>query len=237
MIKWTKDFKEKEKFMEKIYTIPVNDAFNVQDGCPFCRMYNTLEANELDIILGASMMEPDIRIETNKLGFCREHYEKMFGMKNRLSLALMLESHLDEVIKGLSSGGLFKDKFTSANDYLASHADTCYVCGRIENNFSKMIECAVILWETDEEFRRKFEKTPYFCIHHYERMLKTASVFVSKKRRGDFYAAASAIENEYLKTLKEDVSWFCKKFDYRYDSEPWGNSKDAVERAIKSIYH
>ena len=100
-----------------------------------------------------------------------------------------------------------------------------------------MIECAVILWETDEEFRRKFEKTPYFCIHHYARMLKTASVFVSKKKRGDFYAAASAIENEYLKTLKEDVSWFCKKFDYRYDSEPWGNSKDAVERAIKSIYH
>ena len=45
------------------------------------------------------------------------------------------------------------------------------------------------------------------------------------------------IENEYLKTLKDDVSWFCKKFDYRYDSEPWGNSKDAVERAIKSIYH
>lgn len=223
--------------MEKIYTIPVNDAFNISDGCPFCRMYKTLEDNELDIILGASMMEPDIRIETNKLGFCREHYEKMFTMKNHLSLALMLESHLDEVIKGLSSGSIFKDKFTSANEYLTTHSDTCYVCKRIENNFEKMIECAVILWETDEEFRRKFENTPYFCIHHYARMLKTASTFVSKKKRADFYQSASKIENEYLKTLKEDVSWFCKKFDYRYDEEPWGNSKDAVERAIKSIYH
>lgn len=223
--------------MEKIYTIPVNDAFNVQEGCPFCRMYKTLEDNELDIILGASMMEPDIRIETNKLGFCREHYEKMFGMKNRLSLALMLESHLDEVIKGLSGGGLFKDKLTSAVDYLSSHAATCYICNRIENNFEKMIECAVILWETDEEFRSKFENTPYFCIHHYERMLKTAASFISKKKRSDFYDSASKIENAYLKTLKEDVSWFCKKFDYRYDAEPWGNSKDAVERAINSIYH
>ena len=110
MIKSIKDFKEEGIFMEKIYTIPVNDAFNVQDGCPFCRMYKTLEDNELDIILGASMMEPDIRIETNKLGFCREHYEKMFGMKNRLSLALMLESHLDELIKGVSGGGLFNAK-------------------------------------------------------------------------------------------------------------------------------
>lgn len=223
--------------MEKIYTIPVNDAFNIQDGCPFCRMYDTLEANELDIILGASMMEPDIRIETNKKGFCRGHYDKMFTMKNRLGLALMMESHLDELIKGVSSGGLFKDKLTSANDYLSSHANTCYVCDRIENNFSKMIECACIMWETEEEFRRKFEKTPYFCVHHYARMLKTASVYISKKKRGDFYNAAAAIENEYLQTLRDDVSWFCKKFDYRYDSEPWGNSKDAVERTIKSIYH
>ena len=36
-------------------------------------------------------------------------------------------------------------------------------------------------------------------------------------------------------TLTDDISWFCKKFDYRYDAEPWYNSKDAVERAIKFI--
>ena len=35
-----------------------------------------------------------------------------------------------------------------------------------------------------------------------------------------------------LESLKEDVSWFCKKFDYRYDQEPWGDAKDAVERSI-----
>ena len=29
-----------------------------------------------------------------------------------------------------------------------------------------------------------------------------------------------------------DVSWFCKKFDYRYEKEDWKNSKDAVERAL-----
>ena len=39
--------------------------------------------------------------------------------------------------------------------------------------------------------------------------------------------------NTYFDSLREDVSWFCKKFDYRYDKEPWGNAKDAVERAIK----
>ncbi len=223
--------------MEKIYTIPVNEAFEEIDGCPFCRLFKKLEENELDIILGASMMEPDIRIETNKKGFCREHYEKMFTAKNRLGLGLMLESHLDELISRLSHAPLLSDKLKSASDYLKTASDSCYICDRIDNNFHKMVECACILWETDEAFREKFSKTPMFCISHYSMMLEAATTFISKKVRGDFYRAANAIELEYLKTLKEDVSWFCKKFDYRYDDEPWGNAKDAVERSIKSVYH
>ena len=82
--------------MEQIYTIPVNEAFDKvrdeQNMCPFCLLYNRLEANELDLILGASAMEPDVRIKTNELGFCRNHYADMLAMNNRLSLALTIES-------------------------------------------------------------------------------------------------------------------------------------------------
>ena len=46
--------------MEQIYTIPVNEAFDAADGCPFCALWRKLEENELDLILGASMMEPDV---------------------------------------------------------------------------------------------------------------------------------------------------------------------------------
>ena len=223
--------------MEKIYTIPVNETFDEQDGCPFCRLYKRLEDNELDIILGASMMEPDIRIETNKKGFCREHYEKMFTAKNRLGLGLILETHVDELITKLSKMPLIGDKTKATAEYLDTASKSCYVCDRISHNFEKMVECACILWETDEAFREKFAKTPFFCIEHYSLMMNTAVNFINKKVRPDFYRAASEIEITYLKALKEDISWFCKKFDYRYDDEPWGNSKDAVERAIKSVYH
>ena len=223
--------------MEKIYTIPVNETFDEQDGCPFCRLFKRLEDDELDIILGASMMEPDIRIETNKKGFCREHYEKMFTAKNRLGLGLILETHIDELIAKLSKMPLIGDKTKATAEYLAAASESCYICDRISHNFEKMVECACILWETDEAFREKFAKTPFFCVEHYSLMMNTAVNFINKKVRPDFYRAASEIEMAYLNTLKEDVSWFCKKFDYRYDDEPWGNSKDAVERAIKSVYH
>lgn len=46
------------------------------------------------------MMEPDIRQRTNAEGFCATHYHMMFERKNRLGLALILESHLEEVRKG-----------------------------------------------------------------------------------------------------------------------------------------
>ena len=51
----------------------------------------------------------------------------------------------------------------------------------------------------------------------------------------EFEKTAKALEEGYYAELNEDISWFCKKFDYRYEDEPWKNSKDAVERAIKFL--
>ena len=58
---------------------------------------------------------------------------------------------------------------------------------------------------------------------------------MNKKLFRDFYETAHGIEKEYMKALRGDVSWFCKKFDYRYDEEPWYNAKDALPRAEKFL--
>ena len=97
-----------EKKLEQIYTIPVGEAFDLvgeksECGCPFCVLYKKLQNDEIDIILGASMMEPDIRIKTNKEGFCLSHYNIMLRRKRMLGMGLILESHLDEVKKKLSA--------------------------------------------------------------------------------------------------------------------------------------
>ncbi len=225
--------------MENIYTIPVNEAFeesakDTSCGCPFCTLFNKLEDNELDLILGASMMEPDVRIQTNKEGFCRTHYDMMFERKNRLGMALTLESHLAELT------GDIKDKPLSrvgdrAIRRIGELEHGCYICRRIEFNFEHMIETAVILWDCDEDFPKKFAAQPYFCLPHYRRMLDYASRKLGKKQYIAFEAEAAKIENAYIEKLSEDVSWFCKKFDYRYDEEPWYDSKDAVERAMKFL--
>ena len=89
-----------------ITNIPVAEMFEQRDGCPICRIRNMLEERAVEYITGAAMMEPDIRMETNKQGFCLEHYRQMLKKRNRLSIALMLESHLDEVAQSRLSGRL-----------------------------------------------------------------------------------------------------------------------------------
>ncbi len=226
--------------LEKIYTIPVNEAFDKvvekpSEGCPFCVLYHKLESDEIDIILGASMMEPDIRIKTNELGFCRRHFDQMFVKNNRLGLALILESHLNDVREFCELGGFLGARTQAIPEKLDKLGHSCYVCERINHSFSKMLENSVYLYDTESEFRQKVKSIPYICLPHYSLFLANGKSHLNKKKLPDFQKAVAEVVNKYFDELRGDVSHFCKKFDYRYENEPWGNSKDAVERAIKFI--
>ena len=223
---------------EKIYTIPVTQSFEKKDGCPFCNLRRELENTERDLIMGASMMEPDIRIRTNKLGFCRKHYDKMFATNNRLSLGLMLESHLKEKQGDVAicKKSLFgKDNSVKALENMKELSRSCYICERVDEKYSKMISTAVLLWQKQTEFRNLMSEQPYFCLPHATLFLENAKLRLDKKTFSTFAEALDEVQSKYMQSLCDDVSWFCKKFDYRYDNEPWGNSKDSVERAIKFL--
>lgn len=218
--------------MEKIYTIPVNEAFDAcaedhEKGCPFCEMFRKVQENELDLILGASMMEPDIRIKTNEQGFCDKHFSMMLKRKNRLGLALMLESHLAHVAKEAKGFGSMK-KIDKINH-------SCYICSRIDYHIDKMFETAAWLFENDRAFEDKIRNQTYFCMKHYHKFLEVGKNEISRKKYSDFERIVTKVNETYLSELSSDVSWFCKKFDYRYDDEPWGNAKNAPERAIKFL--
>ncbi len=218
---------------ERIYTIPVNTAFEQHDDCPFCLLYKQLEASEIDLITGASMMNPEVRIKTNKLGFCRSHFDKMYENQKRLSLALTIQSHLDELKKEVSAGGFFSfDSASKPIKRIGELNESCYVCGRIEGNFDKMFETACLLFNEEREFRDKFMSQTKFCLPHYARMLEIGKKVLSKRYYPELVKEADVIVQKYISTLYEDISLFCKKFDYRYKDEPWGNAKDSIERAM-----
>ena len=218
--------------IETIYTIPVNEAFELYSGCPVCSLYKKLEDAELDTILGGAMMEPDVRIETNKKGFCGKHYDIMFNMKNRLGLALILESHLSlNILKSLK-GGIFG---FAKGQKLEKQSQSCYICEKINRSLTKMLENTAYLWEKEKEFREKLSKQPYFCLGHYADLLGVGAYSLPKRLYQDFADECKAVMMSYGEKLLGDVTWFTKKFDYNNENEPWGDSKDAVERALKFL--
>ena len=226
--------------MEQIFTIPVNEEFDAcrdkpELGCPFCKLYRRLQCDEIEIILGASMMEPDIRIRTNELGFCGKHYEIMLTRKRMLGMGLMMESHLAEVKKKISTKSLLRDPASASVPKLNKLSSDCYVCERIKRNLDAMLSTTVYLYENDYDFKPKFRAQPYFCIPHYTALLEYASKKMNKKLYAELFAAAQEIEEKYAATLEGDVSWYCKKFRFDYEEEPWYNSKDSVQRSIKFL--
>ena len=82
-----------------ITTIPITDLFSETEGCPICRMRRMLEEQYVEYITGDAMMAPDVRIQTNKTGFCHRHLSMMVNTGPRLSNALLLQTHIDELRK------------------------------------------------------------------------------------------------------------------------------------------
>lgn len=214
---------------DSIYTIPVSEMFEPKCGCPLCAMRDMLEARCVDYIMGAAMMEPDVRMETNRLGFCKYHLDRMHESRNRLSLALMLETHLAELQQTVfKKQGLFSKKKKE------SHLHTCYVCDKIEWAMERQVDTIFRMYTSEGEFRRLFSEQEAFCMEHYHLLAEAAPTKLNKKQLPEFMDVLNKVTLDYLTRLKEDVTHFTRMFDYRNSGADadWGTSKDSIERAM-----
>jgi hypothetical protein len=196
---------------ESILTIPVNEVFEPKEGCPICRMRDTVEAHISEYIMGAAMMEPDVREETNKLGFCIVHYPMLAKQGNRLSLGLTINTHLAEVRKKVFET---KNVFASKSKRADKIESTCFVCTKVDWGVNHMLKTVFVMFDKDPKFKKMFKEQEYFCLPHYH-MLATKSEQMHKNSRPEFLKALDEVVAEYAKKLNSDVGEFCDSFDYR----------------------
>ena len=125
-------------------TIPVLDAYKTGCECPVCKLKILCEDQYLDTMLASAYMEPEWRIRSNETGFCPRHFELMFNRRNRLGLALMTHTHMQEVIKSLegilagqdAQKGFFarraKDDGNSTPAKIRARIDGCVICEQVD---------------------------------------------------------------------------------------------------------
>lgn len=226
---------------EQLYTIPVNEAFEKDCECPLCTMRQELEKASVEYTLGPSYMEDDVRMVTDRTGFCAVHIKELYRQQNRLGLALIMKTHMDRTIKEVeklskasaAGGGLFRKKEASpAAAYMERLDKSCFICERVEQVFERYIATVFYLYEKEAEFRSRFAQSKGFCGRHYALLYDKAPYSLSGKLLSEFYEALNQVYLENMKRVRDDLDWFIDKFDYRYAEEPWKNSRDALPRAI-----
>lgn len=208
----------------------------------------------LEYYLGPSLMEPDVRQQTNRHGFCGEHLTKLYNsQKNRLGLGLMMHTHLKEVVvqvnkdlaKSIPEGkrSLFgsknkenyKDNLLRLAASMREDVEDCVICERISFTLDRYLD--VIFWQffNEESFRKAFDDCEGFCRPHLATLLEGAAKYLNQDEASVFLSTLAEKQAAMTDVLTEDLEWFTLKFDYRNKDKPWGRSKDALARSIRRL--
>lgn len=192
-----------------------------------------LEMRTVEYIMGAAMMEPDVRIETNRAGFCSVHFGQMLKQKNRLSLALMLQTHIDETREKLFSRKKLFEPKDARRRKLSEINESCFVCEKVDWGMERLMRTFFEMYG-NAEIKQLISEQEYVCLPHYDLLQSLAPSYLKKQELDSFNSLIAQLAKNYMNGLYEDVSKFCSMYDYRSAGKDadWGNSRDSIERAI-----
>lgn len=230
-------------------TIPVLDAFKSTCQCPLCQLAISCEDGYIDSLLSSAYMEPEVRIETNKTGFCPQHFALMYARRNKLGLSLMTHTHMKEFLPELKkilddssqekSGPLpfFRGKQKSSKaEMLRNQICRCHICTQVDTAMRRYAYTVIRLYLDKAEFRDLMRQKGGVCLPHTALLLELAEEAFSAKECQEFEAALSQITLEHLTALEKDLYDFTLQFDYRNAGKtPDPRVRDSVERAVNRL--
>lgn len=241
-----------------IDTIPVWDAVKLEGECPLCALRRRNELLDVERFLGASVMEPDTRIQVNDTGFCARHQVLLYEQKNRLGHALMMHTHLKETIKKLSPlmenvkaagaksastpmlkrwAGKSEGKadLKAAADQIRAMSRSCILCDTIEENTRRYAYTMLHLYKTDASFRKAFAESKGVCLPDMAMLMEMAEEALSGETLSDFLRDLCAAMQRSMEKMEKDIEGFTLKFDYRNADKPWGDSRGSLERVVNKL--
>jgi len=241
-----------------IDTIPVWDAVKLEGECPLCALRRKNELLDVERFLGASVMEPDTRIQVNDRGFCAHHQVLLYAQKNRLGHALMMHTHLKEtmgklaplmeeakaaagksaatpVLKRWMGKTEGKAGLKNAAGAIRNLSQRCILCDTIEEHTARYAYTLLHLYKTDASFRKAFSASKGVCLPDMAMLLEMAEEELSGETLSDFIENLCAAMKRSMEKLEKDIEGFTLKFDYRNADKPWGDSKGSLERTVNKL--
>ena len=224
---------------DHLETAPVIDAVRSKDGCPICRLRGMIETQTVERYLGGAVMEPDIRLRTNAVGFCRTHHRQLMAQKDYHGYALMMQTRLREVGKqlapaaaGLPGTTLLEQKRVAAlRRQLREAVGGCLVCQNMRETVSRYLDIFMKLYREDGSFRADFDQGPGLCLEDLDLLLGAAGSLPSGLRRELLNAVSTQLKAGFA-TAQADLDALCSSFHYGSEEKNNPRIHQALERAV-----
>lgn len=211
----------------------ITKHFEKQCDCPLCEIEKIVENNIAREFLADACMDNDVRLLVNKYGFCDKHYDLLYSMQSKLSLALQIDTRMNTLINVMGKPTNYKQAKKVAKQ-LESELSTCIICDYIEKEMVKYYKTMAQMFENESEFKSMLENSNGFCLKHYGKLLQYSNYAFFKCKQ--YLQCLTTLQNERFNQTKQLVKQFSNHHDYRVIKTSMGEASSALNVARSRLY-
>lgn len=221
------------EYSRKIEFGPLYEAYEAHNQCcGLCIVRKAGEEKYLRSVLdGELLIRPEMRKTLIAGRFCANHLEKLFAVRDKLGLALLLSGYLKTQStpkKALGIRAFILDRLRGTD------RNGCSICTHILNQDQETIEKLLILLQGDEKFCSLFQQNFFLLCHkHYSGILTAGQRVKGFAQTG--VRPVVQLQTQALEKIQRDLKWFIQKFNYKNREAPWHDSRDSLKRVIEYL--
>ena len=231
--------------MPKLEISKVHDAYARGGECPLCDLEEGAESTYLKSFQHSRVMEPNVRVQTNRMGFCPAHFRKLYDGENKLGLGLVVHTHLRHILPQISSaldavataadGRRAKEHLPAAAAPIAAVLDSCFICGLLHADTERYAFTVLYLLAKDPEFLGVFRGSRGFCIPHFMVMLNAASSSLRADQVKGWLAETIPLMKGSLERLEEELQAFTQLHQAGNASPGTDAERTALGRTLQKL--
>ena len=229
----------------QLETIPVWDGVREGSECFICSLMKKAEEDAVRYYLSSAVMTPEVRVETNRDGFCSHHFSLLAEGGKPQSLALVMDTYYEES-KGIYAKGFERIQDASSPRKLEKAVSSffssvherekgCLICSRMEERLVRYCYTVAALWKEDAEFRKALEESKGFCMHHTEELYRVAKEALSGDDLMQYGKFLFSLLERSLDRVQHDDWWMTQKYKSENKDKPWNGCEDAQKRAVYKL--
>ncbi len=231
--------------MPKLEISKVHDAYAQSGECPLCTLREAAEATYLLSFQRSRVMEPNVRVQTNAIGFCPDHYGKLYRGENKLGLGLVVHTHLQETLPGIraameriaapGTGRRAQERIAEAAESLGDLRDRCFICDMLRTDIDRYIFTILYLWSKDPEFPSRFRASRGFCLGHFLDTLRAAPRLLRGDRAQRWTSEAVGLMVSSFEGLEKDLFSFTQLYRSENTSLGTDGERTALGRTLQKL--